>query len=337
MLHGGIQMCQLQSAFRHRAGLVRANRGDPTDVLDRDRPANQGSTFREPIHADAQKERKDDGKLLRQRRGRECHRADDRVQPPVALYEACDDENDARRKRRDHQRRDQPPDGTLERRVRVRHAPSGADNVSVEGLGSSKCDEERRSTCEEPRPGEAPVLVCDRLFRGSRRFGVQTFPNRIGLAGQRRFVGLDVRAVDDDAICRKRLTARDHREIAGHHLRCRDIDQHPVSHDAGAFRQAALQSLSRRLRPAMEEHVHQHERTDRDKERDRLDDLSNARIQSACRCEEPNHRVLRRIPRKSPPRVCGHLHNVVASVRLRTERRVGGRETTDAPLICKTV
>ena len=175
------------------------------------------------------------------------------------------------------------------------------------------------------------------LLRGARRFGAQTFPNRIGLAGQRRFVGLDVRAVDDDAIRRKRLTARDHREIARHDIRRGDVDQHPVSHDAGAFRQAALQSLSRRLRPAMEEHVHQHQWTDRDKERDRLDDLSNARIQSACRSKEPNHRVLRRISRKSPPRMCRHLDNVVASVRLRTAYSLDGSEAGHLPMSCETV
>ena len=89
-----------------------------------------------------EKERKDDRKLLRQRSGRQRDGADNRIQPAAALCEACHNENDASHKRRNHQRRDEPLDGTLERSARMRHAPSGANDVSIDGLGAGEYDEE---------------------------------------------------------------------------------------------------------------------------------------------------------------------------------------------------
>ena len=306
-------MRQVQPALGERAGLVGADARDAADVLDDDRAPHERLPPREPVDADAEEERQHDRELLGQRRDRERHRREQRVDEPVPLLPAHPREHRAHDGGGDDERAHELRDRLLQRRAFVAPADGRADDLAVERLAARVRDEEPRLAGQHARAREAPVPIVE-LRVARERPGGRGLAHRIRLAGQRGFVDLHVDGVEQHAVGGDRIARRERDDVAGHQLDGRELDPRTVAQRARGRGEPAREPGERRLRAAVEPRVHPEQRDERREQDRRLGAVAHEREQHARAEQEPQHRVAERIADDVAPAAGRRLEDRVGTV-----------------------
>jgi len=166
IVHIGIwaQMCQAKLPFGDGAGLVGAHGRNAADVLHGDSPPHERLPSSQPIDADAEEEREDDGEFLRQGRDGERHRAHEGVEPAVTLSQPHRREDETDDRGNAEQQAHEVLDGELkgcECTLALHRRP---DNFPVHGLRAREYNPHERFSRQQARPREYPVEGLDRRF-----------------------------------------------------------------------------------------------------------------------------------------------------------------------------
>ncbi len=225
-------MGESQPALGQGAGLVGADARHPSDVLDHHAAPDERLAPCQAVHADAEEEGEDDRKLLGDRRDRERHRAQERVDRAEPLSQPDHRQHQAHRDGRDQESVHESADGELERRPRVAFRARGADDLAVDRFAAGVGDAHPRPAGEETRPGHGPVLGVEAGLRPRQPGAVErALADGKGLPGERRLVDLQLIARHHQAVGGERLARGDRHQIADHHLENGDGAQCAVALD----------------------------------------------------------------------------------------------------------
>ena len=316
----GDEVLQPQAAFGEGTGLIGADAADPAHVFHRHAAAHQGFPPRQAIHPDAEKNRKNDRKFLRQRRDGQRCRTDQGIHPIEALAESHPGQYQAKHAGDDHQQRHQMSDGTLQRRSLSGPADlGGAHDLPVQGFSSGVHHTEVGISGQQPSTRQPPMRIADpHGMRGcvarSRKISGSALRDGISFSGQRRFIGLEILTRHQYTVSREGLAGGNPNEVAGDQLTGRELEQRTVPDRPGGFRQLTAEARRRRLSPTMQKGIHTDQGHDRDQQAGRFRGAAQRRVDQSDPDQKPDHWILCRVASQTEPRTLNHFEDLVLSV-----------------------
>ena len=201
----------------------------------------------------------------------------------------------------DREHTHQVADRDLQRRARGRSAGVGTHELAAEGVAAREHDPQRGLAGEEARPRETPVIAVHGRLVARRHGGDRVLAYRIRFAGQRRLLGLQLRAGDDHSVGREVVAGPDRREIARQHGCRRHGPRHPVARRPRLRGEPRGESPRRGGDAPVQQRVHADQRQHRQEEGDRLRAVAERGVDRGRDGEEPQHRVRRSVARHRPP------------------------------------
>ena len=243
--------CDPQPAHRHsvlgqRAGLVGKDDRGRAQRFDRRQPLDQRVLPRHAPHAARERERRDDRQALGDGGDRERDGRFDDEENAVAGAQADADDDDGQDEGRPHQLPGQPRQFLFQRRTAGFGLFDELRDAAKLGVEAGRRDHADAAAARHRR-----ALEQHRAALSQARVdgdGVDLLVNGGGFAGQRRFIGGEIGALDEPQIGGNGIAGIQQHNVAGHQFLSRDQACVAVAADAGRTAAERAQRLDRSRR-----------------------------------------------------------------------------------------
>jgi hypothetical protein len=317
-----------------RAGLVRADDRRAAQGLDGGQPPHERVAPRHALHADGQRDGDHGGQRLGHRGDAEGDAEDQHLDEGEPARQPEHDDARHHREAGPRQRGADAVEVLLQRRARGLHRLEQPGDAAEFGRHAGGHDQAAAAPVGGDRPGVGHVpAIAERQLRVGERAALLL--DRLGLAGERGLVHLQVDDLDQARVGRQAVAGAQQHDVPGHQLPRRDLGLLAVAQGGGGGRGHAVQRLDGALGAELLRERQQHGEEQDGGDGHRLDFVAEDRGDGRGGDEDEDEDVLELLEQDPPRRDAAGGLQLVGAVRRQPPRRLGAGQSGGRRLLLR--